>query len=70
MANMADGKGGSAGDASVYVRLALVAVAGSWLVGSGEASAQSLFALVAAAMLAYGLVTVWAVKCTPWGPRG
>lgn len=51
-------------------RLALVAVAGSWLVGSGEASAQSLFALVAAAMLAYGLVTVWAVKCTPWGPRG
>ena len=45
MANMADGKGGSAGDASVYVRLALVAVAwgGTFIAGRSLAGVAPMF---------------------------
>jgi len=47
-------------------RLLLVGVGGWWLVSSG-APAWSLFALVAAAMVVYGLGTVLAIKVTNWG---
>jgi len=47
-------------------RLLLVGVGGWWLVASG-APAWSLFALVGAAMVVYGLGTVLAIKVTDWG---
>ena len=47
-------------------RLGLVFVAGTWL-SSQPTAAASFFALVAAAMLLYGLATAWAVRITPWG---
>jgi Na+-driven multidrug efflux pump len=47
-------------------RLLLVGVGGWWLASSG-APAWSLFALVAAAMVVYGLGTVLAIKVTDWG---
>lgn len=47
-------------------RLVLVGVGGWWLASSG-APAWSLFALVAAAMVVYGLGTVLAIKVTGWG---
>ena len=50
------------------LRLALVAVVGPWLAGR-EASPSATFALVAGAMVAYGLTTALAVKLTRWGPR-
>ena len=48
------------------VRLLMVAVGGWWLVSIG-APAWTLFALVSAAMVAYGLATVLAIKLTRWG---
>ena len=50
------------------LRLALVAVAGSWL-AARDAGPSAYFALVAVAMAAYGLATALAVKLTQWGPR-
>jgi putative MATE family efflux protein len=47
-------------------RLLLVGVGGWWLASSG-APAWSLFALVGAAMVVYGLGTVLAIKVTRWG---
>jgi Na+-driven multidrug efflux pump len=47
-------------------RLLLVGVGGWWLAWSG-APAWTLFALVAAAMVVYGLGTVLAIKVTDWG---
>ncbi len=47
-------------------RLLLVGVGGWWLASSG-APAWTLFALVAAAMVVYGLGTVLAIKITRWG---
>ncbi len=49
-------------------RLLLVALAGSWLT-TLPATPPQLFALVALAMSVYGLATVAAMKCTPWGPE-
>lgn len=51
------------------LRLLLVAGVGAWLAQRG-ADAAAYFVLVAAAMAAYGLATVLAVRWTPWGPRG
>lgn len=51
------------------LRLALVAVAGSWL-AARDAEPAATFALVAVAMAAYGVTTALAVKLTRWGPRG
>jgi Na+-driven multidrug efflux pump len=48
------------------VRLLLMAVAGTWL-ASRNAGPSAYFALVAAGMVVYGLVTALAVKLTPWG---
>jgi MATE family, multidrug efflux pump len=48
------------------VRLVLVIGAGAWLTAIG-APLWSLFALVAAAMAAYGVLTAMAVYLTPWG---
>jgi MATE family, multidrug efflux pump len=48
------------------VRLVLVIGVGSWLAVSG-APLWTLFALVAAAMAAYGVLTAAAVWGTPWG---
>jgi putative MATE family efflux protein len=48
------------------VRLLLVIGVGWWLAVSG-APLWSLFALVAAAMVTYGLLTAAAVHLTPWG---
>ncbi len=50
------------------VRLLLVVGVGWWL-AQGQASAQALFMLVAAAMVAYGLLTAMAVKLTGWERR-
>jgi putative MATE family efflux protein len=47
-------------------RLLLVGVGGWWLVSTG-APAWTLFALVGAAMVVYGLGTVLAIKVTNWG---
>jgi putative MATE family efflux protein len=47
-------------------RLLLVGVGGWWLASSG-APAWTLFALVGAAMVVYGLGTVLAIKVTNWG---
>ena len=51
------------------LRLVLVAGVGAWLMARG-APAWQYFALVAAAMVAYGLATAAAIHLTPWGPRG
>ncbi|MBL8341913.1 MAG: MATE family efflux transporter [Rubrivivax sp.] len=50
-------------------RLLLVAAVGAWLVAEGAegAGAGSVFALAAAAMVVYGLLTAAAVKLTRWG---
>jgi putative MATE family efflux protein len=48
------------------VRLLLVIGVGSWLAAAG-APLWTLFALVAAAMVAYGVLTAAAVWLTPWG---
>lgn len=51
------------------VRLVLVAGAGYWLARQ-HATAADFYALVATAMVLYGVVTAVAVKLTPWGnPR-
>jgi putative MATE family efflux protein len=47
-------------------RLLLVGVGGWWLVSTG-APAWTLFALVGAAMVVYGLGTVLAIKVSDWG---
>lgn len=47
-------------------RLLVVAVAG-WLLNRAGAPAWALFALVGAAMVAYGLATALGVRVTPWG---
>jgi putative MATE family efflux protein len=47
-------------------RLLLVGMGGWWLVSTG-APAWTLFALVGAAMVVYGLGTVLAIKVTDWG---
>jgi hypothetical protein len=49
------------------VRLLLVACAGYWL-SHHQGTADHFYGLVALAMVLYGLVTVAAVKLTPWGP--
>ena len=49
------------------LRLVLVAGVGAWLAAEG-AQAGAYFALIAVAMVAYGLSTAAAVKWTPWGP--
>ncbi len=49
------------------VRLVLVAGAGYWL-SLHQGTAGHFYTLVAWAMVLYGLVTVAAVKLTPWGP--
>ena len=48
------------------VRLVLVIGVGWWLAAAG-APLWTLFALVAAAMVAYGVLTATAVWLTPWG---
>jgi hypothetical protein len=48
------------------VRLAVIAV-GGWFLTQGSAPVWTLFALVAASMLAYGLTTAVAVYATSWG---
>ena len=48
------------------LRLVMVAVGGSAL-AAAQAPAWTIFALVAAAMAAYGLATALAVHITPWG---
>ena len=48
------------------VRLLMVAIGGWWLASIG-APAWTLFALVSAAMVAYGISTIVAVKVTRWG---
>lgn len=48
------------------VRLLMVALGGWWLVSTG-APAWTLFALVSAAMVAYGISTMIAIKVTRWG---
>jgi hypothetical protein len=47
------------------VRLVLVAGAGWWL-AQHQGTADNFYALVALAMLLYGLVTAAAVAFTPW----
>ena len=49
------------------LRLLLVAGVGAWL-AARQAGAANHFALVAAAMVAYGLATAAAVKLTRWQP--
>ena len=48
------------------LRLVLVIVIGSWLAG-GSPEAWHYYALVAGAMLAYGIATATAIWFTPWG---
>ncbi len=48
------------------VRLLMVAIGGWWL-ASQSAPSWMLFALVSAAMVAYGVATVIAIKVTRWG---
>jgi putative MATE family efflux protein len=50
------------------LRLAVVAGAGAWLAARG-APAWQYFALVAVAMLVYGVATAAAVRLTRWGAR-
>jgi putative MATE family efflux protein len=50
------------------VRLLLVAGAGAWLAAGGS-GAPGYFALVALAMVAYGLATVALIRMTPWDKR-
>ena len=50
------------------VRLLVIAVGGWWLTAS-DAPAWSLFALVGASMMAFGLCIAAAVYLTPWGIR-
>lgn len=50
------------------VRLVLVAGAGYWL-AHHQPTAENFYALVAVAMVLYGLVTAAAVRFTPWGPK-
>jgi len=47
-------------------RLVVVAGLGAWLVQGSGASAQSLFLVVSAGMVVYGLGTAWAVWRTRW----
>ncbi|WP_439574456.1 MATE family efflux transporter [Phreatobacter sp.] len=47
-------------------RLAVIVVGGFWLASSG-APAWTMFALVGAAMVVYGLATVAAIRLSPWG---
>ena len=48
------------------LRLLMVAVGGT-APAAAQAPAWTIFALAAAAMAAYGLATVVAVRCTAWG---
>jgi putative MATE family efflux protein len=48
------------------LRLVVVIVGGLWLV-SQQAPTSSMFALISAAMVLYGVFTAWFVRCTPWG---
>src|SRR5450432_1013428 len=48
------------------IRLLLVGLGGWWLASSG-AAAWTLFALVGAAMVAFGLATVLSIRLTRWG---
>ena len=48
------------------IRLLMVALGGWWLAAIG-APAWMLFALVSAAMVAYGVATVIAIAVTRWG---
>jgi Na+-driven multidrug efflux pump len=50
------------------IRLAIVAIGGWWIAGTG-APAGALFAVVAAAMVAYGCATAVAVHNARWGAR-
>lgn len=51
------------------LRLAIVAIGGWWIAGTG-APAGTLFAIVAAALVAYGCATAVAVHRARWGaPR-
>ena len=50
------------------LRLLLVGGVGAWLMAR-SAPAWEYFALVGAAMVAYGLCTAGAIWFTPWGPR-
>jgi putative MATE family efflux protein len=47
-------------------RLVFVATGGWWLLSTGRASTDSLFALALAGMLVFGAATGLAVKLTPW----
>lgn len=49
-------------------RLALVVMVGWWL-SSGETTATALFALIAGAMVLYGVLTSLSVKLSNWGHR-
>jgi hypothetical protein len=48
------------------VRLGVIVI-GGWLLTASAAPVWTLFALVAASMLAYGLTTAGAVYITRWG---
>jgi hypothetical protein len=48
------------------LRLAMVGIGGWWLASSG-APAWTLFALVGAAMVVYGLGTAASIALTRWG---
>jgi hypothetical protein len=52
-----------------FVRLALVATVGSWLASRG-APAWQYFALVALAMVVYGLSTALSIRMTSWQRPG
>jgi len=51
------------------VRLGVIAI-GGWLLTTSAGPVWTLFALVAASMLAYGLTTAGAVYVTRWGSGG
>jgi putative MATE family efflux protein len=51
---------------AAVMRLLLVVLAGAWLAAQ-NASPNAYFALVATAMVVYGLAAALAVKLTPWG---
>lgn len=48
------------------LRLVLVAL-GGWALALAQTPPWTIFALVALGMVAYGLATALAVRCTPWG---
>ncbi len=50
------------------LRLMVIALGGWWLVANDH-QAWTMFALVGAAMVAYGIGTVVAIRVTPWGRR-